>query len=325
MSGMSHAPIHPLLLRAQRDISVTCLVICLVISLVICSFASSTFADDFCGDPQVSVTLNAQIPVLDTSNFSNFISAHRWSQQAQIRDLSDIAQSLMDTGGARLSDVSPFLDFLADYHSTMMNQSSESIGRALSDEMLAQLDRLYFQHKVPLRRIQFIRATESNPSDYALFGRYDYLGGKTIRLSMRVVNLATMEQRVFSGSGPGLSAAKRVAKQIFDAFQLADNDTAFNPLANRTFIATDGSQSAKTISAIDATRFCEALGARLPTRTEMKLAEWVGPYVSGIQLLPQKPYFVLDNGRLSTLTLAADECLPVPDIRQTKAILVCVQ
>ena len=141
---------------------------------------------------------------------------------------------------------------------------------------------------------------------------------------MRVVNLATMEQRVFSGSGPGLSAAKRVAQQIFDAFQLAENDTAFNPLANRTFITTDGSQSAKTISAIDATRFCEALGARIPTRTEMKLAEWVGPYVSGIQLLPQKPYFVLDNGRLSTLTLAADDCLPVPDI-QTQAILVCVQ
>ena len=144
MSGMSHAPIHPLLLRARRGTTVICPVFFLVICLVTCLFASSTLADDFCGDPQVSVTLNAQIPVLDTSNFSNFISAHRWSQQAQIRDLSDIAQSLIDTGGAKLSEVSPFLDFLADYHSTMMDQSSESIGRALSDEMLAQLDRLYF-------------------------------------------------------------------------------------------------------------------------------------------------------------------------------------
>jgi len=282
-------------------------------------------SDDFCGDPRLSVTLNAQIPILGRANFSRFIAAHEWSQQAEIRDLSEIAQSLINENKSSLLEVSQFLRFLGDFYQSMLNLSDESIGRALSDEMLAHLDRLYFQHKVPLRRIHFVRVDPEHTSDYALFGSYDYLGGKTLRLSIRVLNLNSLEQRVFSATGTEVAASKLVAQQIFDAFQLTKNDSAFNPLSKRVFIATDGSQLAKTTTAVDAAGFCSMLNARVPTRTELKLADWVGPYVSGIQLLPDKPYFVMDEGRLSTMILASDECLPVPNYEQIQAVLVCIK
>lgn len=268
--------------------------------------------DDFCSQDGVPARIFANIPVTTAGNLQDFLKTNDLERMVTIEQLFAMTPEIAKSAEASLQEVEDYLAFLNKYYGYMLEAASENIGRLISERLMGELDALYFQTSTRGRRIYF--ATHSGPDGqdeigFAAYGTYAYIDSEAISITLKLVRLIDGESRTFVSAGEPLQAIKRLAAKMFDAFQFPGSQGVTNPFSKSVWLGGAKEGVSTTLRVTEASEYCAALGARLPTKIEMMLAHNLGPYVSGAKIDSGLRYAVTEGGEVKMFLPADGSCL----------------
>ena len=268
--------------------------------------------DDFCSQDGVPARIYASIPVTTAGNLQNFLRTNDLERLVTIEQLFSMTPEVAESAEASLKEVEEYLAFLNKYYGYMLEAASENIGRLISERLMGELDALYFQNSTRWRRIYF--ATHSgpdgqNPIGFAAYGTYAFINEETISITLKLVRLSDGESRTFVSAGEPIAAVRSLAVKIFDAFQFPGSQGVTNPFVQFAWVGGPKEGVATKLRIAEASDYCAALGARLPSKIEMMLAHSLGPYVSGAKIDAGLRYAVTETDEVKVFLLADGSCL----------------
>jgi len=268
--------------------------------------------DDFCSQDGVPARIYANIPVTTAGNLQDFLKTNDLERLVTIEQLFAMTPKVAESAEASLKEVEDYLAFLNQYYGYMLEAASENIGRLISERLMGELDALYFQTKTRGRRIYF--ATHSGPGGqdpigFAAYGTYAFIDEDTISVTLKLVRLSDGESRTFVSAGEPIAAVRRLAAKVFDAFQFPGSQSVTNPFAESEWVGGSQEGVATTLRVAEASEYCAALNARLPTKLEMMLAHSLGPYVSGAKIDSGLRYAVTEADEVKMFLPADGSCL----------------
>lgn len=194
----------------------------------------------------------------------------------------------------------------------MLEAASENIGRLISERLMGEIDALYFQTNTLGRRIYFATHSGSDGRDaigFAVYGTYAYINSESISIMLKLVRLSDGESRTFVSAGEPLKAIKKLAAKMFDAFHLPGSQGVTNPFATSAWLGGPKEGVSTTLRVAEASEYCAALGARLPTKIKVMLAHSLGPCVSGAKIDPGLRYAVTEGDEVKVFLPADGSCL----------------
>ena len=285
-------------------------------------------SDDFCAVGGDKVNIFAKIPVTSAGNLQDYLQTNKQSRIATLEDLLVASESLGAATDSGLKQIQEFLFGLNDFYSYMLKSSSENIGVLISERLTGEIDALYFNNNTNDRRIRFVAdITQGKPSaiDYSAYGTYAYVGESSISISLKLIRLSDGETRTFIATGEPLAATKRLALKIFDALQFPGKQGIFNPLSEAEWLGGKQSGVPSFMRLSEAAEYCQAFGARLPTKIELLMAYNIGPYVSGVKIDGSRSFAVTDIGQVKSFIPDSGQCF-MPGLDPTKqADVICIK
>lgn len=283
-------------------------------------------SDDFCGEQDSQATIHANIPILRTGNLYDFLETQKISRYDGIERFLKETPNIAESTKSSLSDVLSYLYGLNELYGYMAKDSSEGIGNLISERLRGEIDNLYFTQNTQNRRISFKDLVSDDISlSYAAYGTYTFISAKDISITLKIVRLVDGETRTFFGTGEVLEATRQLAFNIFDAFQFPSRQSITNPFEGKAWVGglSDGLGREMRIS--DAEAYCKAIGADLPSKTDIMLATNLGVYLTGARVNIQKPYVVKEENIVKTYIPAVGSCSPQSNDKTETAIVLCLK
>lgn len=309
----------------------SCRTLLLTLGLVfsICLVLMADYADasdDFCGEQNTQATIHANIPVLRVGNLYDFLETQKISRYDGIEKFLKQTPNVAESTKSSLSDVLNYLYGLNELYGYMAKDSSEGIGNLISERLRGEIDNLYFTHNTQSRRISFKDAVSNDTIlSYAAYGTYTFISEKNVSITLKIVRLIDGETRTFFGTGEVLEATRELAFSIFDAFQFPSQQSITNPFEGKVWVGglSDGVGREMRIS--DAEEYCRAIGADLPSKTDIMLAANLGVYLTGARVDVQKPYVVKEDDTVKTYIPEVGSCSSQSNDKTETAITLCLK
>lgn len=286
--------------------------------------------NEFCGMPDEASIVAGNIPILKQGNYQDFLATNSLSRTSIVNSSSDIASVLLLLNPElNPNEIIQLVKFFSDFYDYMSASSDEGIGKALSSQLVAAIEKNYTTTPVPFRKIRFNYNSNdevlANEVQYFIYGIYSFVANENISLTATIINVESNEQRSFSGFGSPDLAVARVAKQIFEAFQRPSSPEFINPLPGRTWLALPSAQVGREINAELAPALCASQGGRLPNREEVEIAYGFGEYFSSVAIDPRKNYLVEEDGEVMILNINQNQCVAEKNTSIDKGLLVCIR
>jgi len=299
-------------------------------TLLLILINSSVLADEkasFCGDATEDMKILGVFPIIKAGNFKDFIDSNQNSRASAVKSFADISTKLLSIEETPIKpdQIKNLLLFFSDFHDYMVSASDKGIGLALSDLTLSEIEALYARTSVSHRKIQFYQSDNPQDIDFAIYGRYSFINQDQVLLTVIVTKLSTKEQRSFSATGPITLAAKKVALQIFQSFQMPKVARFDNPLEGRELIAPPSFNGSSLVDIDSAVALCKSQDARIIQHNELAYVKLMGSFYTGLPIDPSGYYYFTDNNQLNIGHLSSGEHYPIDSTSVRRANLICVR
>ena len=300
------------------------------LTLLLILFSGFLFANEkasFCGDATEDMKILGVFPIIKAGNFKDFIESNQNSRTSSVKTFADISTKLLSIEDTPIKpeQIKNLLVFFSDFHDYMINASDKGIGLALSDITLSEIEALYTKTSVGHRKIQFYQSDNPQDIDFTIYGRYSFMNQDQVVFTAIVTKLSTKEQRSFSATGSINFAAKRVASQIFQSFQMPKVARFDNPLEGRELIAPPSFNGSSLVDIDTAVALCKSQNARIIKHNELAYVKLMGSFYTGLLLDPTGYYYFTDDKRLNIGHLSSGEHYPVGSTSVRSANLICVR
>ena len=300
------------------------------LTLLLILFSGFLFANEkasFCGDATEDMKILGVFPIIKAGNFKDFIESNQNIRTSSVKTFADISTKLLSIEDTPIKpeQIKNLLVFFSDFHDYMINASDKGIGLALSDITLSEIEALYTKTSVGHRKIQFYQSDNPQDIDFTIYGRYSFMNQDQVVFTAIVTKLSTKEQRSFSATGSINFAAKRVASQIFQSFQMPKVARFDNPLEGRELIAPPSFNGSSLVDIDTAVALCKSQNARIIKHNELAYVKLMGSFYTGLLLNPTGYYYFTDDKRLNIGHLSSGEHYPVGSTSVRSANLICVR